>query len=509
MNNTLKFILICTTTLLMCYKTTAQNNYIEINKSLKKVNPTVISKIQSLGFTANFDYYINNYLLVKKDNYRSLSDTLGNVINLPIKNNFVFYPTKKGIIFTADESKNIHSHSEKLYNIQSFNVKGEENKIQINNLSSYFFSFRVGQIPRQYFTDFGDYITIHKAVDNVIFEGLLQDNGKLVLEAEYQSIDHIGKNFFSLKKDGFYYIFDAVKKTINPTKFEEIQIYEINFENYFYGKNIAKKDNKYGLYDFTLNKWAITNVYDKLEQIIESFGLDQRTPKARHIKVMYTDLYIAEKDKKTGAINQQNQVIVPLLYSKISYSKDGRNPNYFTVYNDLNQYNYYDLTSKKELFKSFYSEMNFDDKKRDVVFGKAGKYWKMFNSFTDEVYLDETEKMVNITFGNFGPCFYIEFEDGTKGLGSHETKKIIVNKERDIYKVNDSNSYFTVSTSTYKNYIIDSKGNILVPPLKQFNGAVKLLKEHFVVYNFNKPDKILMVFNKQGEEIDKKEFLAK
>ena len=75
--------------------------------------------------------------------------------------------------------------------------------------------------------------------------------------------------------------------------------------------------------------------------------------------------------------------------------------------------------------------------------------------------------------------------------------------------MNDSNSYFTVSTSTYKNYIIDSKGNILVPPLKQFNGAVKLLKEHFVVYNFNKPDKILMVFNKQGEEIDKKEFLAK
>jgi hypothetical protein len=509
MNNTLKFILICTTTLLMCYKTTAQNNYIEINKKLKKVNPTVISKIQSLGYTTNYDYYINNYLMVNKNDYRSFSDTLGNVVNLPLKNNLAFYPTKKGIIFTSDASKDIDSHSDRLYNIQSFNVKGEENKIQINDLSSYFFSFRVSQIARQYFTDYGDYITIHKAVDNVIFEGLLQDDGKLVLAAEYQSIDHIGKNFFSLKKDGFYYIYDAVKKTINPTKFEEIQIYEIDFQNYFYGKNVAKKDNKYGLYDFALNKWTIPNVYDKLEQVIESFVLDQRTPKARRIKVMYTDLYIAEKDKKTGAINQQNQVIVPLLYSKISYSKDGRNPNYFTVYNDLNQYNYYDLTSKKELFKSFYSEMNFDDKKRDVVFGKAGKYWKMFNSFTDEVYLDETEKMVNITFGNFGPCFYIEFEDGTKGLGSHETKKIIVNKERDIYKVNNSNSYFTVSTSTYKNYIIDSKGNILVPPLKQFNGAVKLLKEHFVIYNFNKPDKILMVFNKQGEEIDKKDFLAK
>lgn len=225
----------------MCNKTTAQNNYIEINKKLKKVNPAVISKVQSEGYTTNYDYYINNYLMVNKNDYQSFSDTLGNVVNLPLKNSAVFYPTKKGIIFTSDASKNIHSHSDRLYNIQSFNVKGEEKKIQINDLSSYFFSRRVSQTVRQYFTDYGDYITIHKAVDNVIFEGLLQDDGKLVLPAEYQSIDHIGKNFFRSRKTAFITFMMLLKKQLIPQNLRKFKFTKLIFKTIFMVKMLPRK----------------------------------------------------------------------------------------------------------------------------------------------------------------------------------------------------------------------------------------------------------------------------
>ncbi len=482
----------------------AQKNYTEVGTKIINVPQRILDIIQNAGYTYNYDYYTNNYVGVYKNDHHTKSDTLGNIIQFP-KGLELFDASKKGNVFTYT-LQHISMDLQRGNNIQLFKIDGIATT-KIKELKEYYFSFAPGSLSKAYFTDYGDYVTVCKEINGVQKIGLLMYDGSVTIEPAYDAIEYVGGKCFSVKKDNQYYLYDVVAKKMNPIAFEEIELrLEGGSGKYYYmGKTIVKKDGKYGLYDINANKWAIPNTYDKLTVISDNIVVHQNTPNVTLIDVVYTDIFIVENNGQVGAVNDKNQIIIPLQYTKLSYAQNGK--NYFMVYNQQGQYNYYNAETKTEVLKGFYKEIYIDEKNIGIVFGKENLYWKMFNTITNEVLIDEKDKIVSIYFDDYRPLFFITFEDKTVGLYNPEISKFIVKNEARIGRVNDCKSYYNITKADIKNYIIDIKGNILVPPLYTFNGAVKLQNGHFVVYNANKPSKIFDVYNMKGEEVDKKKFL--
>ena len=191
----------------------SQTNYIEIFDTKKHVEEATINKIKEKGFEIIYDNYVNNYFQVEKNSQRYLCDNQGNILQLPVKNSIIQNPTKKGVIFTADRSGNNpqSENTSKCRNIQAFNLKGEKVEIKIIDLQNYYFAYGQTFITRNIFTPYGDFTTIHKEKDGNIYEGLLQDNGILKFEANYDNIRQIGDKYICLKKGNLTQVYDLSK----------------------------------------------------------------------------------------------------------------------------------------------------------------------------------------------------------------------------------------------------------------------------------------------------------
>lgn len=489
------------------YETFDKSNYFSIvshkSSTLKKHSEKdeVHKKLSSSGYDVP-NFSVNGYYLMEKAGINFLSDTLGNVLDIPTTidkgdNNWeLFYPSKKGTFYVPKGWSN-GSESSVCKNFDLYDTKGKI--IKSFRDSDVYFKFGVGRSFMQIFTNYGDFITVTKDNKKV---GLLDESGNIYIEPLYDKIQHNGKYLFLIKNgktssENEVTIFDMVKKKNNLTTFENVKIVE--FENNFVSnKVILKSNSKYGLYNLDTQKWIIQNTYDDLSFFTSNRSFNSGTKAAKHQEVIYKDIFLVQLENNKGVVDTSNKIVVPIEFKNIYFRGDSS----LEVYNHEGTINIFGLPENKFLYNKFYSK-KYDKPNTDIVGLKIGNYWELFNSKTNEVYFTFEDKIIEVS-NSYEPMTYITFENKQSGIYSIENKKFIF-KNCSIGNIEGTNRYFLLYDSVgAKRYVIRNNGEIHFL-LEKKTGAFAFNKGKFLDYKNGDYKKIYKCYDNNGVEIDSKE----
>ncbi|PKH50944.1 hypothetical protein CXF68_09720 [Tenacibaculum sp. Bg11-29] len=453
-------------------------------------------KLQDKGYEITTNA-VNNYFIVKKHGVQYISDISGNILKLPYSKNKsvngnwqVLYPTRKGTIFMMKNWEN-KPESSTSNNIEIYDLKGN----LLNKNLGPNISFKMGM--SNYFsyiiTKNGDFITFHK--NGKI--GLLDEFGKIFLDAEYDKIENNG-NYLFLTKNKSISIFEISSKKKLTTTFEEVKLTDFS-NNFTSNYIISKLNSKYGLYHLPTQKWAILNQYDDFSYFFEKLGFDQGTKKARLDDVIYTTIFLAEKDGKKGAISIDGSIKIPIEYEIVNCQE-----KFCKVVNFEKSRNKFNLEKGQMEYKQFYKEI-FPVPNTNIIAVKLNNNWKMSDENTHEIYFTEEDKITElISKFKYLPFLNVKFENNQTGIFSLKTKKFII-RNGEFGRIEGTKSYMYLRDKTnYKTFIVNRSGEVLFEQEKT-KGRFAYSKSNFLRYKAGQYKKIYKCYNLEGKEVHKSE----
>lgn len=503
-------------------------------------NVKIIFK-NKFGFLPNSKVSVNGFSIISYEK-KIIADTLGSEYKFEKNFSLLFYPTKNKTLFLG---KQISDHYEATsYELGLYTLNGD--LIKSFNPDKYFTLKSVGRSTKQYFTAFGDFITIFStAGDGQVLTGLVDQQGTIVIEPTSGELGYIGLNYFYVLRNNKLFIYDAIKKALLETDFENLKVrYDSENDNYLTdGKIIVFKNEKYGLYDLKIGKLFVPVIYDNLEYIVNEKSFVNRAGSIMYQNFYLDDDFYATFGKKVGIINSKNQVVIPINFQPFNFVK--RN-NLTKCQNELDKINIYDVKNKTLLFKVFYENIPYKDEKIIICSDQEGKL-NIFNikknKFVFETFCEEIKLMNNAIFfvsdlrSNLNliydsetdlliakdkkieafksftnNLFVLTYQDQTKSLFSTTLKKNISTDFSDAFfvKTSDSisNDYFIIKTSNNESYIIDTEGKIVVKSRKM-PGLVYFENNYFVNYLTNQRKLIISVFDLNGNQIDNETYKSR
>ena len=503
-------------------------------------NVKIIFK-NKFGFLPNSKVSVNGFSIISYEK-KIIADTLGSEYKFEKNFSLLFYPTKNKTLFLG---KQISDHYEATsYELGLYTLNGD--LIKSFNPDKYFTLKSVGRSTKQYFTAFGDFITIFStAGDGQVLTGLVDQQGTIVIEPTSGELGYIGLNYFYVLRNNKLFIYDAIKKALLETDFENLKVrYDSENDNYLTdGKIIVFKNEKYGLYDLKIGKLFVPVIYDNLEYIVNEKSFVNRAGSIMYENFYLDDDFYATFGKKVGIINSKNQVVIPINFQPFNFVK--RN-NLTKCQNELDKINIYDVKNKTLLFKVFYENIPYKDEKIIICSDQEGKL-NIFNikknKFVFETFCEEIKLMNNAIFfvsdlrSNLNliydsetdlliakdkkieafksftnNLFVLTYQDQTKSLFSTTLKKNISTDFSDAFfvKTSDSisNDYFIIKTPNNESYIIDTEGKIVVKSRKM-PGLVYFENNYFVNYLTNQRKLIISVFDLNGNQIDNETYKSR
>ena len=245
--------------------------------------------------------------------------------------------------------------------------------------------------------------------------GLINLNGKVILDAEYEDIYALKgiKNAIIVIKDSKMGLVDNKGKNIIPEEYIEIE--GLGEDTNLY---IVKDDKNYGIYDKTEMKYQeIKNLNSK-------------------------ELYCVKEDNKYKVINSNGQEVIDFKFDDIKQIKDN-----VIVYQLDKKFGAYDINSKK-MVKAEYE---------DLSYGCENNFIAKKNDSQGIINIDGTEKKdfeyANIIFYQDAQVYELEPKN------NENAEDIILNKNLEeiakgiISEVNEVKSYIRVWTEEgYKYY---------------------------------------------------------
>lgn len=312
----------------------AQEQYVLIDKTYDNVPEELLQKAKDNNFDNYGLYFINGYLNVSKKDKSTFMDTSGNIMDQLY--DFKTDMSSANIFFTGQPVTGTNDTGQKeeqrYINIQGYNAMGEKVQTEIGSMGDYYFSSNMARVYDHYLSTDTDYFTVHydkpdpsKSGGYSLQEGLINAKGDIVLKAKYTSVRQIANDYFLLKQeDGTTEIINVKDKSTLPVKIGRIfpynevpNVQQVNTFVSFNEKIIATDGDTdmWGVYDMANKKWSIPATYEELKPFNTFRQIGERT---KHI--LFTDTFFVKKEGKWGAVDSNNNTVIPFNYSKMDYN---------------------------------------------------------------------------------------------------------------------------------------------------------------------------------------------
>lgn len=312
--------------------------------------------------------------------------------------------------------------------------------------------------------------------------GIVSNKHKLIVPLQFEEIIYVNNNRFIVKQNDKYGIIDSTQTLLLPYEYKAIFIYDngnvfvekdtvmgiLNVDlqtiiptvyNSLYYNNTEERNNVFihkndsSLRYLYAEKQGKTGVIDNLNQTIIPFEYD-------FINEMLTkDIFLVAKKEKRGVIDKLGKTILPCIYTDITYDETNQ---YFIVADTTGMYGIADrMGNIVEPFKYNQIEQLSKDKYIVVI---------------DSIFFTKKENIidmpiVNGTSINMSTCEAIK--DTANYVKEYKENYYILtlnthtlSKKYDFLEVKYANKKaFVIAQDTDKYSVLDSTGNILIPPL--------------------------------------------
>ena len=465
----------------------------------------------------------NGYVRVKKKKSYSLSDAQGNM--LKSKYGFVTDMFKGGTFVSATPDIGVGDYGEaeveKYINLVLRNADGSVLKDIGAQNADYHLAAHQIHIYKVYNTSSASYFTFHRNADvrvpqgNSSYmrkesrEGLMDGQGRVVLQPDYASIEHVYGTYFKVKKtykNNSIKIVDVATMNEIPVTFEGLQISSPNgvYGNtlVFNGNIVAKTNGKYGIYNLPGRKWHLPNIYDKIKLIHDhkKVGRKDRQGLDALSNIIYTNKFVVKKSGKWGVVNANGQTIVPISYASVSRSFYGT--DMFAITNANGKKNFYDTLKRKEHFPNFYDSISMDGSRKNTIIVKDNGRLGIIslNPFVELVPFSAGYS--DFVFRRQHKALILKNTQRQHSIYSIEQKKVIWKHAKSINGVGGLPGFFVVANFSREKGIVDSSGNIILP-FGRYTGAVKARGDNFMFYSVHKPSKVLQCVARSGKVLSK------
>ncbi len=265
--------------------------------------------------------------------------------------------------------------------------------------------------------------------------GIVNNNGKWVLPAEYDTIEMKWKTYLVLRHDGKMTYADTYGKLLLPMQFEDAGILD---DQHF----DVKTGGQWGIYSAAENKLLIPAIYESFDYC---GGCGSKG-----------DYLFAQKDGKWGIIDFNNKVLIPFEYEHEHFFM--RSDNWVMSLKKNGQHVTINLGDKKEYAAPEYTNMTITNNGslRARKNGKYGLVGEDGTQIADFIYDDITDAYDE---QGYGPYLRIS-QNGKTGILREDGKVIIP----PVYEgdVVASGKYFIIPVDGNYN-IADSTGKKLLP----------------------------------------------
>ncbi|HWV69492.1 WG repeat-containing protein [Chitinophaga sp.] len=293
--------------------------------------------------------------------------------------------------------------------------------------------------------------------------GIVNNNGKWVLPAEYDAIEMKWKTYLVLRRDGKMTYADTYGKLLLPMQFEDAGI--LDNENFD-----VKTGGKWGIYSTAENKLLIPAMYESFDYC---GGCGSKG-----------DYLFAQKDGKWGIIDFNNKVLIPFAYEHEHFFM--RSDNWVTSLKKNGQDVTISLGDKKEYAAPEYTDMTITNNGslRARKNGKYGLIGEDGTQIADFIYDDISDAYDE---QGYGPYLRIS-QNGKTGILRKDGKVIIPPVyEGDVVAAGE---YFIIPVDGNYN-ITDSTGKKLLP--KNYTD-ITLMDKRFSTLLFKLKQKALYGF---------------
>lgn len=461
-------------------------------------------------------YYCNNYLQVY-DNKRYFF--VNSSLKKTKKYDFATKMLRGGFFLTGErkEGRNDYGKREtqRVLSLKALNFQGKEITTELSKYPNAYLATNQVRVYDFETTDEGDYIVFQNTINNQMCDGLLNDQGKVIIAPDKKEIIQLSGNYFLVKEqNGSASIFDAQSKTAILEAIEGVVVknkisYAANF--LAYGSKVwVKKEGAIGLYDLQKKTWDIPNVYLDVKPFLgwKSFP---GTYSSR--RVVYTASYaVKNKDGKWGVISERNVEMVP--FGAAGFEKQGNGD--FIVIDKEGKKNYY--SKKRQGLVLPRSYKNVDSYSPNfVVVKNAANELAVFNGDNGEPYIDFTSEYASFTnsVGDFGFVLKSKANHNSGGasLSVYSTvlKKMILTGLKRVESVSrEDNSYYAYDFEGKITVFNLEQGKIIIPFVKpkQFS-SVWRYGNYYQLRNFMGKSKLHQCFNTEGKEVTISECMKK
>ncbi|HEY8957160.1 WG repeat-containing protein [Chitinophaga sp.] len=293
--------------------------------------------------------------------------------------------------------------------------------------------------------------------------GIVNNNGKWVLPAEYDTIEMKWKTYLELRRDGKMAYADTYGKLLLPLQFEDAGILD---DQHF----DVKTGGKWGIYSTAENKLLIPAVYESFDYC---GGCGSKG-----------DYLFAQQNGKWGIIDFHNNILIPFEYEHEHYFM--RSDNWIMSLKKNGQDVAINLENKKEYAAPEYTDMTVTSNgalkaRKNDKYGLVGEDGRQIADF---IYDDITDAYNE---QGYGPYLRI-MQNGKTGILREDGKVIIPPVyEGDVVAAGE---YFIIPVDGNYN-LADSTGKKILP--KDYT-AITLMDKRFETPLFKLKQKALYGF---------------
>ncbi|MGJ0159269.1 WG repeat-containing protein, partial [Campylobacter coli] len=320
--------------------------------------------------------------------------------------------------------------------------------------------------------------------------GFVDENGKMIIKAKYDDVADFNEGFAKVKLNKKWGFVDENGEALIETKFDKVADFENGFAR-------VKLNNKWGLIN-TKGEFFLKPEFDYIKQLknaaivekdkkygIVNFDGKILEPQFDYIKDYNNETFLLEKDLRVGLANKETRVIIEPKFDKISYLQN----NVFEVVVDEKR-GLFDIKSEQFILEpKFDSIFNFSNnlvtasfQGREGIFDIKNRRFVLepkFDRIYDEcraniiglngkygIINDKAELIVPIKYDDISTCFsndmYLVKTKGKIGFINKNAEFVIPNQFDVI--VSFKYGFMEVKLVRYeKSGLINLKGDLILP----------------------------------------------
>ena len=441
------------------------------------------------------------YFILKQNELNGVIDIQGNTI-IPVEYDKIIIPNPQRPIFICYKEENSTVLNEN--NKQIFTEYENIEPIKLKNISS---EFMYEKTVLTYLKD-GKY-------------GLINLEGEKITNPQYDEITALPykEGELLVKKDGKNGVINIKGKELVKCNYEQIEVdgyytYENKYRYSGYIVSIKTEDGyRYGYINYKGNE-ILKNEYNQLSRITQiednenvyticaingQYGVyrnDKKIINNEYQSISYNEenkVYVVEKSKKYGAINEKGRQIIPIEYNQIDI-----NGIYLYAQNDQETI-VYDVKGTKADIGTHITILNTSNEKYKIkINDENGTKYSVIGEDGKEI-IEEKYNYIEYLYENY---FIVSNEESKVGIIDDKQKEKISIENDSIQQISNTN---IIQVNISQNKTIKLYNKQIEQICEMQNAKIEKNEDYIKIYN----EQEIKYFDKDGKELTSTQIFGK